>query len=178
MEEIAEVYGRSLFEVASEHDTTDEIREQLGQVADALDANRDLAIFFFSPYFSTQEKKDGLVKLLDGASDTLINFLELLIEKHRMPAIFRIRRHYETLWEQAHHILPVQIATAVALDEGVARQLGEQIEKTTGQRIELTQSVDPDILGGIVLRVGNSILDASIRNRLENLRKAVARGAA
>jgi ATP synthase F1 delta subunit len=178
MEEIAEVYGRSLFEVASEHDRTDEIREQLGQFADALDANRDLAIFFFSPYFSTQEKKDGLAKLLDGASETFVNFLELLIEKHRMPAIFRIRRYYETLWEQAHHILPVQIATAVALDEGVARQLGEQIEKTTGQRIELTARVDPDIVGGIVLRVGNSILDASIRNRLENLRKAVARGAA
>jgi ATP synthase F1 delta subunit len=178
MEEIAEVYGRSLFEVASEHDKTDEIREQLGQVADALDANRDLAIFFFSPYFSTQEKKDGLGKLLDGADVTLVNFLELLIEKHRMPAIFRIRRHYDTLWEQAHHILPVQIATAVALDEDVARRLGEQIEKATGQRIELTARVDPDIVGGIVLRVGNSILDASIRNRLENLRKAVARGAA
>jgi ATP synthase F1 delta subunit len=178
MEEIAEVYGRSLFEVASEHDKTDEIREQLDQVADALDANRDLAIFFFSPYFSTQEKKDGLGKLLDGADVTLVNFLELLIEKHRMPAIFRIRRHYDTLWEQAHHILPVQIATAVALDEDVARRLGEQIEKATGQRIELTARVDPDIVGGIVLRVGNSILDASIRNRLENLRKAVARGAA
>ena len=178
MEEIAEVYGRSLFEVASEHDDTDEIREQLGQFADALDDNRDLAVFFFSPYFSTQEKKDGLVKLLDGADETLVNFLELLIEKHRMPAIFRIRRYYDTLWERAHQILPVQIATAIALDEGVAKQLGEQIEKTTGQRIELTQSVDPDILGGIVLRVGNSILDASIRNRLENLRKAVARGTA
>jgi len=178
MEEIAEVYGRSLFEVASEHDSTDEIREQLGQFADALDADRDLAVYFFSPYFSTQEKKDGLVKLLDGADEALVNFLELLIEKHRMPAIFRIRRYYDTLWEQAHQILPVQIATAIALDEGVAKQLGEQIEKTTGQRIELTQSVDPDILGGIVLRVGNSILDASIRNRLENLRKAVARGTA
>jgi F-type H+-transporting ATPase subunit delta len=178
MEEIAEVYGRSLFEVASEHDKTDEIREQLGQFADALDSNRDLAIYFFSPYFSTQEKKDGLVKLLDGADDALVNFLELLIEKHRMPVIFRIRRYYDTLWEQAHQILPVQIATAIALDEGVAKQLGEQIEKTTGQRIELTATVDPDILGGIVLRVGNSILDASIRNRLENLRKAVARGAA
>ncbi len=178
MEEIAEVYGRSLFEVASEHEQTDEIRAQLGEFADALNDNRDLAVFFFSPYFSTQEKKDGLVKLLDGADDTLVNFLELLIEKHRMPAIFRIRRYYDSLWERAHHILPVQIATAVALDEGVARQLGEQIEKTTGQTIELTQTVDPEILGGIVLRVGNSILDASIRNRLENLRKAVARGAA
>jgi F-type H+-transporting ATPase subunit delta len=178
MEEIAEVYGRSLFEVASEHGTTDEIREQLGQFAEALNAHRDVAVFFFSPYFSTQEKKDGLVKLLDGADDKLVNFLELLIEKHRMPAVFRIRRYYDTLWEQAHHILPVQIATAIALDEGVAKQLGEQIEKSTGQRIELTQSVDPNILGGIVLRVGNSILDASIRNRLENLRKAVARGTA
>jgi ATP synthase F1 delta subunit len=178
MEEIAEVYGRSLFEVASEHDNTDEIREQLRQFADALDSNHDLAIYFFSPYFSTQEKKDGLVKLLDGADERLVNFLELLIDKYRMPAIFRIRRYYDTLWEQANKILPVQIATAIALDEGVAKQLGEQIEQTTGQRIELTQSVDPDILGGIVLRVGNSILDASIRNRLENLRKAVARGAA
>jgi F-type H+-transporting ATPase subunit delta len=178
MEEIAEVYGRSLFEVATEHDITDEIREELGQFADALDSDHDLAVFFFSPYFSTQEKKDGLGKLLDGASDTLVNFLELLIEKHRMPAIFRIRRHYDSLWESANKILPVQIATAIALDEGVAKQLGEQIEQTTGQRIELTQRVDPEILGGIVLRVGNSILDASIRNRLENLRKAVARGAA
>jgi F-type H+-transporting ATPase subunit delta len=178
MEEIAEVYGRSLYEVASEHDKTDEIREQLGQIAEALDTNRELAIYFFSPYFSTQEKKDGLGKLLDGADDILINFLELLIEKHRMPVIFRIRGHYDTLWERDHHILPVRIATAVALDEGVARKLGEQIEKSTGQTIELTASVDPDILGGIVVRVGNSILDASIRNRLENLRKAVARGAA
>jgi ATP synthase F1 delta subunit len=178
MEEIAEVYGRSLYEVASEHDKTDEIREQLGQIAEALETNRELGIYFFSPYFSTQEKKDGLGKLLDGADDILINFLELLIEKHRMPVIFRIRRHYDTLWERDHHVLPVRIATAVALDEGVARKLGEQIEKSTGQKIELTASVDPDILGGIVLRVGNSILDASIRNRLENLRKAVARGAA
>lgn len=178
MEEIAEVYGRALFEVASEHGKTDEIREQLGQFAEALNANRDLQVYFFSPYFSTQEKKDGLVKLLDGADDALVNFLELLIEKHRMPAIFRIRRYYDSLWEQEHQILPVQIATAIALDEGVAKQLGEQIEKTTGQTIELTQTVDPDILGGIVLRVGNSILDASIRNRLENLRKAVARGTA
>jgi ATP synthase F1 delta subunit len=178
VEEIAEVYGRSLFEVASEHDKTDELREQLGQFADALQENRDLAIFFFSPYFSTQEKKDALKGLLDGADETFVNFLELLIEKHRTPVIFRIRRVYDSLWERAHHVLPVQIATAIELDKDVARKLGDRIAETTGQKIELTASVDPDILGGIVLRVGNSILDASIRNRLDNLRKAVARGAA
>ncbi len=178
MEEIAEVYARSLFEVASEHDTTDELREQLGQFADALEDNRDLAIFFFSPYFSTPEKKDGLKRAVEGADEALVNFLELLIEKHRMPAIFRIRRVYDTLWEQTNHVLPVQIATAVELDEGVVSKLGDRIAESTGQKIELTASVDPDLLGGIVLRVGNSILDASIRNRLDNLRKAVARGPA
>ena len=70
MEEIAEVYGRSLFEVAQEHDNLDLIRDQLGQFADALNDNRDLAIFFFSPYFSTQEKADGLDRAVEGADPT------------------------------------------------------------------------------------------------------------
>ena len=177
MEEIAEVYGRSLFAVAQEQGKLDEIREQLGEVADALNDNRDLAVFFFSPYFSTPEKKDGLTKTVEGADETLINFLELLIEKHRMPAIFRIRRYFDGLWEQENKVLPVQISTATELDDMIVKQIGDRIAKDTGQRIELTASVNPDILGGIVLRVGNSILDASIRNRLDNLRKHVARGA-
>ena len=177
MEEIAEVYGRSLFAVAQEHGKLDEIREQLGQFADALQDNRDLAIFFFSPYFSTLEKKEGLEKTVDGADPTLINFLELLIEKHRTPAVFRIRRYYDGLWERENKVLPVQISTATKLDDAIVKQIGDRISKDTGQRIELTADVDPDILGGIVLRVGNSILDASIRNRLDNLRKHVARGA-
>jgi F-type H+-transporting ATPase subunit delta len=178
MEEIAQVYARSLFEVAKERDELDEVRAQLGQFADALQENRELATFFFSPYFSTEEKKDGLHRVVDGALETVSNFLELLVENHRMPVIFRIRRVFDTHWEQAHHVLPVQIATAIALDEDVTRQLGDRIAETTGEKIELTATVDPDILGGIVLRVGNSILDASIRNRLDNLRKAVARGTA
>jgi len=177
MEEIAEVYGRSLFAVAQEHDKLDVIREQLGQFSDALQDNRDLAIFFFSPYFSTPEKKDGLTRAVSGAEPTLVNFLELLIEKHRMPAIFRIRRYYDGLWERENKVLPVQISTATTLDDAIVKQIGDRIAQDTGQQIELTVDVNPDILGGIVLRVGNSILDASIRNRLDNLRKHVARGA-
>lgn len=177
MEEIAEVYGRSLFAVAQEHDKLDDVREQLGQFSDALQGNRDLQVFFFSPYFSTPEKKDGLGRAVTGAEPALVNFLELLIEKHRMPAIFRIRRYYEGLWEHENKILPVQISTATTLDEAIVKQIGDRIAHDTGQRIELTADVDPSILGGIVLRVGNSILDASIRNRLDNLRKHVARGA-
>jgi F-type H+-transporting ATPase subunit delta len=177
MEELARVYGRSLFEVAREHGKLDELREQVAQFADALDENRELAIFFFSPYFSTKEKQDGLARLLDGADQILLNFLGLLIENHRMPVIFRIRHEYERLWDEENRTLAVQITSAIELDQATTESLGRTIGERAGRNVSLAARVDPDILGGIVLRVGNSILDASIRNRLEQLRRHVAQGA-
>src|SRR4051794_32444158 len=117
MEEIARVYARSLFEVAKEQDKLDVVREQLGQFAEALENTRELSIFFFSPYFSTQEKEDGLGRILEDADPTVVNFLKVLIENHRMPAVFRVRREYEVLWEQENQLLPVTITSAVTLDE-------------------------------------------------------------
>jgi F-type H+-transporting ATPase subunit delta len=175
MEEIAQVYARSLFEVAQERDKLDDVREQIGQFADALDGSRELQTFFFSPYFSTEEKKQGLDRALEGADDVVHNFLAVLIENHRMPALFRIRRELDRMWQEVNRLLPVQVTSAVELDEAVTRQIGEEIGKQTGRKVELSTNVDPDVLGGIVLRVGNSILDASIRTRLERLRKQVAR---
>jgi F-type H+-transporting ATPase subunit delta len=177
MEEIASVYARSLFEVASERDALDTVREQLGQFADALQDDHDLQVYFFSPYFSTEEKCDGLGKLLEGPDEAIENFLELLVEKHRMPAIFRIRRAFDHLWEEANQLLPVTITSAVELDASTVEGIGKAIGDQTGRKVELTSTVDPDVLGGIILRVGNSILDASIRNRLEQLRRQVAKAA-
>jgi F-type H+-transporting ATPase subunit delta len=177
VEELAQVYGRSLFQVAQEQGKLDELREQLGQFADALDQHRELAVFFFSPYFSSQEKRDALDTLLDGADAIFINFLALLIENHRMPVIFRIRQEYERLWEEENKMLPVQITSAIALDDATTESLGKTIGERAGRKVALASRVDPDILGGIIIRVGNSILDASIRNRLEQLRRHVAQGA-
>jgi F-type H+-transporting ATPase subunit delta len=167
-----------LFEVAQERDKLDVVREQLGAFADALAEDRELSVFFFSPYFSTQEKREGLERVLVGADETVVNFFELLIDKHRMPVLFRIRRVYDRLWERENKVLPVEITSAVELDEQTVAGIGERIGERTGQRVELTSRVEPDILGGVVLRVGNQILDASIRNRLERLRRQVARGGA
>ena len=175
MEEIAQVYARSLFQVAKEQDKLDTVREQLGQVSDALAETRELSVFFFSPYFSTEEKKQGLTTAIDGADPTVSNFLELLVEKHRMPAIHRIRKAFDLLWEEENKLLPVQITSAIELDDETVRSIGDRIGQQTGQRVELTTKVDEDVLGGIVLQVGNQILDASIRNRLDNLRRNVAK---
>lgn len=174
MEEIGQVYARALFEVASEHDSLDEIHEQLDAFADAMHDSRDLMLFFFSPYFSVAEKKEGLERAVQGANPEFENFLEALIERHRMPAIFRIRTEFTSLWDEARKLLPVQIVSAVELDPETVKSLGDRIGEQVDRKIELSSEVDPEILGGIVLRVGNLILDASIRNRLEQLRKQVA----
>ena len=175
MEEIANVYARSLFEVASEQDKLDLVREQISQFADAVSENRELQVFLFSPYFSSEEKKDGLDRALTDVDPVVDNFLRLLIEKHRMPVIFRIRAEYDRLWEEENKLLPVEITSAVELPEATVKQLGDRISEQTGRRVELSSHVEPEILGGIVVQVGNSVLDASIRNRLEQLRRQVAK---
>jgi F-type H+-transporting ATPase subunit delta len=175
MEEIAEVYSRAVFEVAQEQGVLERVHDELGGFADALASDRDLQVFFFSPYFSSEEKRDGVRRVVTDADPRLVNFLMLLAERHRMPAVFRIRRSFDTLWAEENKLLPVTITSAVELDEKMAKDIGKRIEEQTGQTVELTTKVDPDVLGGLVMQVGNMVMDATVRARLERLRKQVAR---
>jgi F-type H+-transporting ATPase subunit delta len=177
MEEIAEVYARALFEAANEADALDRVHDELGQFADALDQDRNLQMFLFSPYFSSEEKKDGIGRIVSDADERTVNFLELLAERHRMPVIFRVRRDLDALWAEENKLLPVSVTSAVELDDELVSDIGKRIEEQAGRRVELSSSVDPDLLGGLVVRVGNMVLDASLRNRLERLRKQVLRTA-
>jgi F-type H+-transporting ATPase subunit delta len=175
VEELARVYSEALFSAAKAQGKLDLVREQLGQLADALERNKELNMFFFSPLFSTREKKEGIGRVLSGADEAFVNFLKVLIDNHRMPVIFRIRRQYEALWQEENRLLPVEVTSAVELDDETVRLIRERVEKQTGRRVELTRRVDDGILGGLIVKVSNMILDASIRNQLERLRRQVAR---
>jgi F-type H+-transporting ATPase subunit delta len=177
VEEIARVYAEALFDVAKDKGNLDEIHEQLGQVADAISENRDLQVFLFSPYFSSAEKREGIARVVSGGDPELVNFLELLAEKHRMPAIFRIQRRFDAMWAKEERRLKVRLTSAVDLPPDLVEQVGTEIGEQTGQTIELETDVDENVLGGIVLQVGNMVLDASVRNKLERLRKEVAKAA-
>jgi F-type H+-transporting ATPase subunit delta len=177
MEAIAEVYARSLFEVAKEHDVLDRVHDELAEFAEALSEDRTLQVFLFSPYFSSDEKRDGVKKVVSDADEHIVNFLELLAERHRMPAMFRIRREFDALWAEENQLLPVTVTSAVELDEGVVEDIGKRIQEETGRKVELSSNVDPDVLGGLRVQVGNMVLDATVRNRLERLRKTVAKAA-
>jgi F-type H+-transporting ATPase subunit delta len=177
MEEVARVYAEALFEAAKDSGKLDQIHEQLDEVAEAIAGSHDLQVFLFSPYFSSAEKREGIEQAISGAEPELVNFLELLVEKHRMPAIFRIRERLDELWAHENKQLDVTVTSAIDLDKSVIDHIRDQIEKQTDRTVELTAQVDPDILGGLVLRVGNMVLDASLRSKLERLRKEVAAAA-
>lgn len=174
MEELARVYSRSLFEVARDEGSLEAVRGQLIQVADALGSDKELAFFFFSPYFSSREKKDALNKALVGPDRHFLNFLSILLDKHRLPVIFRIRSHFEKLWKEHNRELDVEVISAVKLDSKTLERIRTSVEQKTERKVNLNQRVDEGIVGGLVLRVGNKILDASIKHQLERLRRQVA----
>ena len=177
MADAARVYAEALFEVGEDKGKIDAFQEQLAQFADAVDGDRDLQVFLFSPYLKSNDKVEGLGRAVTGAEPEFFNLLELLVEKGRMPEIFRIRREFDELWKKAHKRLDVTVTSAIELDPSVVGKIGEEVERQTGEKVELSSEVDNEILGGIVLRVGNMVLDASIRTRLEKLRKSVASAA-
>jgi F-type H+-transporting ATPase subunit delta len=179
MEEIAEVYSRALFEVAKENDVLDRIRDELNEFTDALEDedNRELRLFFYSPYFSSEEKAEAVEKVVSDADERFVNFLKLLAERHRLPVLPRVRRRFQSLWAEENRLLPVNVTAAVELDDELVKGIGKRIEEQTGRKVELSSNVDPEVLGGLVVRVGNMVLDASVRNRLEQIRKQVTRAA-
>jgi ATP synthase F1 delta subunit len=177
MEEIARVYADALFRAAKGAGKLDVLKEQLSAFTASLRENREMELFFFSPYFSSAEKRDGIARAITGAEPELTNFLELLVEKHRMPVIFRMRRRFDEMWAEENRQLDVTLTSAVELDPEVVERVGAEIERQTDRKVQLHSRVDGDLLGGLVLQVGNMVLDASIRNRLERLRKEVAQAA-
>ena len=133
MEEIAQVYARSLFEVATEHDKLDLVREQLGAVRRCARRSRTSCRCSSSrPTSPPRRSRTACAKAVTGADEAFVNFLSLLLENHRMPVIFRVRREYDRLWEEANKLLPVQITSAVELDPSVAQRVGDEIGRQTG----------------------------------------------
>jgi F-type H+-transporting ATPase subunit delta len=177
MADAARVYAEALFAAGEDKGKINELQEQLAQFADAVNADRELQVFLFSPYLSSNDKKEGLGRAVTGAEPEFVNFLELLVEKGRMPEVFRIRREFDELWKKANRRLDVTVTSAIELDPSVVGKIGEEVERQTGEKVDLSSEVDNEILGGIVLRVGNMVLDASIATRLEKLRKSVASAA-
>ena len=165
------MYARALFEAARDEDRLEPVREELDDFVEAQRQVPELRGLLRNPQIDHRAKAAALEELLGGEEQLVRNFLLLLAEKNRAGEIEEIAREFDRLVAQAEGILDVELTTAVELSEQEARDVIGQIEKASGRKVEATRTVDPELIGGIVLQVGSHRLDASVRGRLDRLRR-------
>ena len=171
---VARTYARALFDTAKEHGKLDEIREELDSFVATIREVPELQALIRNPELDPPAKAEALAAVLQGADEILRNFARLVAEKGRAPMLEEIAREYDALVAAEEQILNVELTTAFELSDGEANAIIKQIEEASGRRVEAERTVDPDLIGGVVLKVGSLEVDSSVRGRLERLRRELA----
>jgi F-type H+-transporting ATPase subunit delta len=169
------IYASALFDAAKDENRLSQVHEELGDFVAATREVPELRALLENPEIDHRTKQAALGELLAGGDEIVRNFLLLLIEKGRATQLEEITREFEALVAAEEKRLEVDLTTAYELSDDDAKQILAQIEKQSGRQVEATRSVDPDLIGGFVLRAGSMLVDASVRGRLERLRQDLKR---
>ena len=168
------MYARALFEAAQEAGRVDDVAGDLAALASAMVDVPELRAFLRNPQIEPTGKAAVLEQLAAGADELVRNFVRLAAEKGRAGEIPEISAELEALVAQAQNRLAVELTTAHELSDAEATSIVQAIEKASGRTVEATRTVDPGLIGGIVLQVGSHRADGSVRGRLERLRQELA----
>jgi F-type H+-transporting ATPase subunit delta len=164
------MYAGALFQAAREEGRLEQVAADLAAVAAAVDEVPELAAFLRNPQVDAAGKSAVLTEVSQGADEQVRNFLRLVADKGRAGEIPEISAELEAMVARAQNRLAVELQTAHELSDEEAQAIVKQIEAASGREVEATRSVDPSLIGGIVLKVGSFRADGSVRGRLERLR--------
>ena len=164
------IYAKAVFEAAREKGALEPVGEEFASFAEAVESSPELRNLLQNPQVDARAKQAALGAALVDADATFRNFALLVTEKGRIAEIGNIHEEFERLVAQEQRVIQVQLTTAHELSDAEASEILQQIESTAGQRVEATRTVDPDLIGGLVLRAGSILVDSSIRGRLDKLR--------
>ncbi len=167
---IARVYAGALYEAALEGGKVDAVRKDLTAFVDALGQSAELRALLLDEQMPGEQKKKALMQLTEGGESLVRNFLRLLVDKRRETVLVEAHRLFVERAEAEAGVVKVELTTAVPVPDAMRRSLEKSLETSLGKTVELTLTVDQDVLGGVKLRIGDRIADASVRHRLESLR--------
>ncbi len=173
---IARVYAEALFEAATEAGAVEPVRADLRAFTTALTESPELRAFFFQDEgLSAADKTKLAMQLTEGGDLRFRNFLKLIVDKRREPVVEEVGRLYDGLVERAAGVVKVELTTAVPLPGDVGDELKKSLEASLGKAVEITYKVDDSIIGGVRLRVGDRVADASLRHKFEQLRSRLVK---
>jgi F-type H+-transporting ATPase subunit delta len=165
------VYAEALLEAARDKKRLDEVREEFDDFAAAVAESDDLRRFLRNPQVEQLTKRGALEELLEGSDDLFLNFIRLLLEKDRIAEIADVHEEWTRLLARQERILELELQTAVDLSDEEAAKVVAEIEQASGRKVVASRTVDPNLIGGLVVQAGSLRLDASVRGRLEQLRE-------
>jgi len=169
----AQVYARALFQAAQEEGRLDAVHRDLGDAVASLGSSPELVRVLFNPAVDPTAKARVLKRMTDMADPLVTRSLLVLLDHGRLGLMPDLQEAFDELYREATDRIEVRLTTAIPIEDGVADILRRRLEQETGQTVALTRVVDPEILGGVVLRVRDSLVDASVRRRLESLRRSL-----
>jgi F-type H+-transporting ATPase subunit delta len=168
------VYAQALFDAAKEKGRLAQVQEEFAAFAEAFESSADLRNLLLNPQIDLRAKRAGLDAVFGDADESFRNFLRLLAEKGRLGQLEDIHREFERLVDREQRVLQVGLTTAHELSDAEASEILDQIAQASGRKVEATRSVDPSLIGGIVVEAGPFRADASVRGRLDALRQELA----
>ncbi len=176
---VAKRYATALFQEAQQKGTLETVIGDVRGLKTMLNDSRDFALFVASPVIKAAQKQAALKALATktGFAPLTNNFLALLVEKSRIPALGDILNSFEALYNAANNLLPVEITSAIELDAGQKDSLLKKLEAQTGKKPQPTYSVNPTLIGGFTVKIGDSMMDSSIKHQLSLLKKRLLEGA-
>ena len=169
--EIVEPYAQALMSLAQTHNLTDGFGEQIGSLVSLLENSEDLRDFIGNPVIKDEDKKAVLRQIVgDDANAYLLNFLLLLVDKRRIVFLEGICQKYLELLRQLKKTVLAEVISATELDKSQQDSVAKKVKAMTkAQAVELKTKIDPDLIGGVIVKVGSQVLDASIRGQLRRI---------
>jgi len=173
-ETVARNYAEALFASALKHDAVEEFAEAIETVSVLLDENPDFKLFLETPRVDVEDKKRLVREVLgDRLPAQVVNFVQVTIDKHRQRILRAIAREYAGIVDEHFNRAHVDVSVARPLDDATTEEIGQRLSAMLGKTAIPHVRVQPDLLGGIVVRSGDTIYDGSLRRRLERMRRQV-----
>jgi F-type H+-transporting ATPase subunit delta len=169
--EVVEPYAEALMSVAQSHDLKDRFGEEVNSLLRLLKDSEELRQFLASPIVDTEAKKAVLQQILgDQVHPYLRNFLMILVDRRRILFLEQIGKHYQTILRKLNQTVLAEVTSTVDLTEAQQQAIREKVTAMTGaHQVELETHLDPDLIGGVIIRVGSQVVDASLRGQLRRI---------
>jgi F-type H+-transporting ATPase subunit delta len=168
--EVAEPYAQALMSLAQSSDLTDRIGEEVRSLLDLIENSEDLRDFLMNPVVKEPVKKEVLRRIAGDTHPYLVNFLMLLVDKRRVIYLEKVCQQYLELLRKLKNAVLAEVSSATELNEGQRQAVAERVKALTGaSEVELKTKIDPELIGGVVIKVGSQVFDASLRGQLRRI---------